>query len=72
MLTLTTTINNGLPVVVQAQFIEAERDVGIKAGYEFQVYFPNDPTEIPHTRIPESDLDRITQELADLHRGNDE
>ena len=69
MITLDTTINSGLPVIVQATIIRAELDVGIQAGYEFQVYFPNSPTEIPHTRIPESDLERITQELADLHKG---
>ena len=57
-------------MIVQATIIRAERDVGIQAGYEFQVYFPNSPTEIPHTRIPESDLERIVRELADLHKGD--
>ena len=69
MLSLETTIRGGLPVIVQARFHEAEHDVGIREGYEFQVYFPNDLTEIPHTRIPELDLDRIVQELENERTG---
>ena len=63
-LRLETTIKNDLPVIVQATIIEAEKDVGIQAGYEFEVYFPNSLSEIAHSQIPEKDLERITQELG--------
>ena len=69
-LKLETTIKNDLPVIVQATIIEAEKDVGIQGGYEFEVYFPNSPTHIAHSQIPEKDKDRIVQELADLHKGD--
>lgn len=69
MITLYTTINNDLPVIVQATIIEAEPNVGIKAGYEFEVYFPDSPSEISHSRISESDLERITQELENMRNG---